>query len=64
MYYSANGGNDWKMSPINLPSGSLCDKVNELYRKYLMEDMHKVSDFPYTEDAKEPLCDKFVKVMQ
>lgn len=63
MYYSANGGNDWKPSPINLGRGSLCTKINEIYRKYLMDDMHKVSNLPYTEDAKEPLCDKFEKVI-
>lgn len=61
-FHSANGGGAWTLAPIQLPRGPLCNKINADYRKYVMEDLHTVSDLPFTENALESLCDKFEKV--
>lgn len=60
--HSTNGGIDWKAAPIKLPRGKLCDKANDDYRKYLMADLHPVSDLPFSESKSETICDKFTKV--
>lgn len=33
--------------------------MNTEYRKYFMNDLHKVSLFPYTENKDENLCPQF-----
>lgn len=62
VYHSSNGGNDWKLSAVRLPRGPLCAKMNVEYRKFLMNELHKVSKLPYSEDINEDICPTIVKV--
>lgn len=49
-------------SPIKIVRDSLCTKVNNDYRKYVMNDMHTKSNMPWTDDEGEDLCTKYEKV--
>lgn len=40
----------------------MCPRINKEYRKYLMNDIKDVSDFPFSDDVAEDLCEKFEKV--
>lgn len=62
VYYSSNGGNDWKVTPIKMPRGKFCERLENDYRKFVMKGLHAVSNMPYTEDPNEKLCPMFTKV--
>lgn len=61
IYHSALRNNIYKLVPFKVPEGPLCDKINQEYRKYLMNELHAVSDMPFSEDDAENLCAHFVK---
>lgn len=62
VYLSAIGNDQYVMSPLKIPRGPLCKKINEDYRKYLMKELSTASDLPNSDD--EDICPLFVKVKQ
>lgn len=41
---------------------AFCDSYNTEYRKYVMNDIHNYSNFPYSEDDTVDLCTLFPPV--
>lgn len=45
-----------------MPSKPFCDSYNQEYRKYVMNDIHNYSNFPYSSDDSVDLCTLFLPV--
>lgn len=61
VFHSLDRNNNYKLIALRIPEGPLCDKIQSEYRKYLMKDLHSVSDLPHSENNSEDLCPMFVK---
>lgn len=57
--FSSSGNNQFIILPFRVSRKPFCDFINSEYRKYFMNDMHKVSKLPYTENDDEDLCQQF-----
>lgn len=63
-FHSAQGNNQFTLSPLRVPPQPYCEFINKFYRKYLMESLKEpVSDFPYTSNEAENVCNFFEKVL-
>lgn len=60
VYVSAKGNDQYILSPLKIPRGPLCSKINDDYRKFLMKELGTTSDLPSSDD--EDICPLFVKV--
>lgn len=61
IFHSPSRNNDFKLMPVKVQEGPLCEKIAQEYRQYIMKDLHLVSDLPYSDDNKADLCPEFVK---
>lgn len=64
IWYSSDGNNPWIQSPIKVARDKLCPRINNEYRKYVMEDFKDISDLPYSNNEAEDLCAKFEMVVK
>lgn len=61
-WHSAVGNNQWQLTPYRVPRKPICEFFNGEYKKLLMEDLHKVSKLPFSENDKEDICPQLLRV--
>lgn len=60
--YNKEGNEPYVTSPLKIVRDNFCTKMNKEYRKFVMNDLRKTSDFPWSDDESENICKKFEKV--
>lgn len=60
--YSPDGNDPWVQGAVKIVRDKLCTKFNNEYRKFLMNDLKETSDFPFSDNDADDLCEKFEKV--
>lgn len=60
LYFDASGNGDYVLHPLKKPRTTVCNVLNDEYRKYVMESYSKTSDFPNSDD--KDICPLFEKV--
>lgn len=60
VFRSARGNDAFQPSPIGVPNGALCDKMNVEYRKFVMGPIAETSDMPRS--ATGDMCPLFEQV--
>lgn len=60
--FSPKNDNSYQLSPISVPLGPLCDKMNNEYRKFLMKPLAAVSEMPNSDTG--DMCNLIEQVRQ
>lgn len=61
MYVSTKGNDEYVLSPMRVPRGPLCAKINDDYKKFAMPELSTTSDLPNSDAA--DICPLFEKVI-
>lgn len=64
MSYSSAGNDLYRLLPYRIYRQPVCDVLNTVYRKQLMDDAKQYSNAPYSKDKNVNLCSLFTKVYE